>query len=228
MSIHPNPKLEVACFNMESAFVALKANADRIEYCNGLASGGTTPTKEEVRYLKNHTEIPIYVMIRPRGGDFCYNEDEFQTMIEQIKMFKKLHVDGFVFGILDAQLEINESPNKVLVDLAYPSPCTFHRAFDRVKNFEKSLEQVIACGFKTILTSGGESNAMAGIQNLKYFKELAQNKIEIMPGGGVRSCNLKTLKTLNCHFYHTSGLFPNHDIANLDEIKNCLNILNED
>jgi copper homeostasis protein len=221
-------KLEVACFNIESAIVALNAEVDRIEYCNGLAVGGVTPTKEEVRFLKNHTSIPIYVMIRPRGGDFCYNDDEFETMKAQLLMFKKLNVDGFVFGILNEQLDVNEKHNKVLIDLAHPKPCTFHRAFDRVENFEKSLEKIIICGFKTILTSAGESNALKGLATLKTLKTLANDRIQIMPGGGVRSTNLQDLMALKFDFYHTSGLLPNHDIANLDELKNCLNILNEE
>ena len=215
-------KLEVACFNLESAIVAIKAQVDRIEYCDGLAVGGITPTKEEVRFLKYHTDIPIYVMIRPRGGDFCYTDDEFETMKAQLLMFKKLNVDGFVFGILDEKLNVNEQHNKILVDLAYPKPCTFHRAFDRVENFEKSLEKIITSGFKTILTSGRESNALRGLTSLKTLKTLANNRIQIMPGGGVRSTNLQDLIKLEFDFYHTSGLLPNQDISHLDELKKCL------
>lgn len=221
------PKLEVACFNIESALVAIKAKVNRIEFCDGLAVGGITPSKEQVRFLKQHTDIPIFVMIRPRGGNFCYSDEEIETMKAQLLMFKKLNVDGFVFGILDDNLKVNQLQNSELVDLAYPKPCTFHRAFDRVSNQFEALENVVTCGFSTILTSGCDKQAINGLENLKKLKELAKNRIQIMPGGGVRSNNLDELMSLQTDFYHTSGLLPNQDMADLNEIVNCMKILNE-
>jgi copper homeostasis protein len=106
-------------------------------------------------------------MIRTRGGDFCYNNEEFQQMKNQLLEFKKVGADGFVFGILDGNLEVNFIQNKELVELAEGIPCTFHRAFDRVKDYHKSLEEIIKCGFKTILTSGTKSNVSEGKEILK-------------------------------------------------------------
>ena len=110
--------LEIACFNKESALIASRAGADRIEFCAGFEVGGTTPSLHDYMELKKEITIPIFVMIRTRGGDFCYNNEEFQQMKNQLLEFKKVGADGFVFGILDGNLEINFIQNKELVELA--------------------------------------------------------------------------------------------------------------
>ena len=221
-----HPKLEVACFDFKSALFAIKAKVDRIEYCADLVLGGTTPTIEEVKYLKNHTDIPIYVMIRPRGGDFCYNQEEVDHMKLAITLFKKNKADGFVFGALTNDLAIDLAINSALVNLAEDLPCTFHRAFDRTSDAKLALEQLIQCGFKTVLTSGHAISAIAGIANLQQYKSWANGRIDIMPGGGVRSSNLNELLAINANFYHTSAILPQQEVNDLDEIKACLNILN--
>lgn len=213
-------KIEIACFNPESAIIAAKNGADRIEFCDGLQEGGTTPNFETTKLIKEQVQIPVYVMIRPRGGDFVYSEEEFQQMKSDIIELKKLDVDGFVFGILEENDEVNIIQNKILVDLASPKPCTFHRAFDRAKDLEKSLEKVIDCDFKTILTSGQKSNVMEGKENLKKLVELAKERIEILAGGGLRSTNINEIETFTkATYFHSSAITDGGSFANPDEIK---------
>src|SRR6478609_7717101 len=137
-----NKNLEVACFNLESAIVAQQYGADRIELCDNMSEGGTTPNFEIARKVRAELSIKMNVMIRPRGGDFVYNDIEFKQMKEEIEQFKKINVDGFVFGILDVNNSFDNLRNKELVRLASPLPCTFHRAFDVVSNVYESLELV--------------------------------------------------------------------------------------
>ena len=131
-------KIEIACFNPESAIIAFENGADRIELCNGLSEGGTTPDFETAKLLREKINIPIFVMIRPRGGDFTYSDEEFTQMKSELIQLKTLNIDGFVFGILDEKDEVNVAQNKELVELAEPFPCTFHRAFDRAKSLHES------------------------------------------------------------------------------------------
>jgi copper homeostasis protein len=149
-----NKKIEIACFNLESAILAQKAGADRVELCANISVGGTTPIIEMIQQAREHLTIDLYIMIRPRGGNFCYSDSEFNQMKSEIETIKKLGVNGFVFGVLNEDNTINMEQNKTLVAEAYPYPCTFHRAFDAVSNYEQALEAVISCGFSTILTSG--------------------------------------------------------------------------
>ena len=125
-------KIEIACFNLESAVIAQKAGADRVELCADMSVGGITPTIEIIQQVREHLTIDLYVMIRPRGGNFVYSEAEFEQMKSEIETIKKLDVNGFVFGILKDDNTINIEQNKVLVELVKPFSCTFHRAFDEV------------------------------------------------------------------------------------------------
>lgn len=211
--------LEIACFNKESALIAAKAGADRIEFCAGFEVGGTTPSLHDFMELKKEITIPIFVMIRTRGGDFFYNDEEFQQMKKQLLEFKKVGADGFVFGILDENLEINILQNKELVELAGDMPCTFHRAFDRVKNYQKSLEEIINCGFKTILTSGTKSNVSEGKEILKTLVEISNERIDILCGGGLRSTNISEIKNYTrAKNFHSSGIV-NGVLPDTEEIK---------
>ena len=211
--------LEIACFNKESAIIAAKAGADRIEFCAGFEVGGTTPSLHDYMELKKEITIPIFVMIRTRGGDFCYNNEEFQQMKNQLLEFKKVGADGFVFGILDGNLEVNFIQNKELVELADGIPCTFHRAFDRVKDYHKSLEEIINCGFKTILTSGTKSNVSEGKEILKTLIKISNERIDILCGGGLRSTNISEIKNYTkAKNFHSSGIV-NGILPDAEEIK---------
>lgn len=212
-------KFEIACFNLESAILAQKAGADRVELCANLSVGGTTPSVEMIQQAREHLTIDIYVMIRTRGGNFCYSDSEFQQMKSEIETIKKLGVNGFVFGILNEDKTINIEQNKLLVAEAYPFSCTFHRAFDAVSNYEQALEAIISCGFSTILTSGTLSNVMEGKEVLKKLVVQAKNSIEIMPGGGLRSTNISELNQIvGANWYHSSAITDGSEIADPKEI----------
>jgi copper homeostasis protein len=213
-------QLEIACFNLDSAVFAQDNGADRVELCTNRTSGGTTPDLELTKTVRDKVTINLNVMIRPRGGDFVYSDFEFEQMKSEILALKKLQVDGFVFGILNNDGTINEQQNVELVALANPLPCTFHRAFDGVKNKFQALESLIKCGFKTILTSGEETDVVDGIDVLAALVEKANNRIVIMPGGGLRSTNIGLLKEkTKAVFYHSSAIIDMGEIANPEEIK---------
>jgi copper homeostasis protein len=212
-------KLEIACFNLESALIAQKAGADRVELCANISSGGTTPSTEITQQVRELLTINLYVMIRPRGGSFVYSDAEFEQMKLEIETFKKLGVNGFVFGILNKDKTINIEQNLVLVDLAKPLPCTFHRAFDEVADYEQAFEDIISCRFSTLLTSGTFPNVMEGKNVLKRLVIQAKKRIEIMPGGGLRSTNILELnKIVNASWHHTSAITDKSEWANFNEI----------
>jgi copper homeostasis protein len=210
--------LEIACFNMESSIIAQHAGANRIEFCADMNVGGVTPKLADFILLKSKINIPVFVMIRPRGGDFVYSNVEFEQMKNDILHFKNAGADGFVFGILTENKEVDFIQNKELVELANPLPCTFHRAFDEIKDQMEALDTLIECGFKTILTSGNANNALEGLSSLKALASKANNKICIMPGGGVRATNIEMLKeNINTNWFHSSAVLQN-ETANMDEV----------
>jgi len=213
--------LEIATFDITSAEIALNSVADRIEFCADISLGGVTPNIEEFKYLKEKYLTPIHVMIRPVGGNFLYSNQEFLQMQNDILAFSKINVDGFVFGILDENHEVDVEKNKILVDLANGKPCVFHRAIDRTKNIFESTEKIIELGFKEILTSGGKNSAMEGKENLKRMIENYSDNIKILIGGGVRSNNISELKKgTGGNYFHSSAVLPYESFANAEEIKN--------
>lgn len=213
-------QLEIACFNLESALIAQENGADRVELCAGIEVGGTTPDSELVKQARENLTVDLYVMIRPRGGNFVYTEDEFNQMQFDISVLKELKVDGFVFGILKDDKTINWEQNKILVDLAKPFPCTFHRAFDEVQNPFQALEQLMDCGFKTILTSGQAQNVTEGMNCLSELVSKANNRIVIMPGGGLRSTNIEVIQqNTKAGFYHSSAITDGSETASATEVQ---------
>ncbi|MEP6931993.1 MAG: copper homeostasis protein CutC [Flavobacterium sp.] len=213
-------QLEIACFNFESALIAQENGADRIELCENMQLGGTTPNYILAVRVREQLSIKMHVIIRPRGGDFIYSDEELIEMKQDIKQFKKLGVDGFVFGVLNEDGSVNKTRNKELVNLASPLSCTFHRAFDVVANVEQALEDVINCGFKTILTSGQGVSVLEGLSVLENIQKLANNRIVIMPGGGLRSSNIQLLQEkLKTTFYHSSAITDTSETADSQEIK---------
>lgn len=212
--------LEIACFEITSAETALNAMADRIEFCHNFQLGGTTPDFYEFLHLRRTYKTPVYVMIRPKGGPFYYSSAEFIEMKNSIITFKEAGAEGFVFGILNAQNEIDEAKNIELLELAGDVPCTFHRAFDRTENLEKSIETLIKLGFKTVLTSGGKKSAMAGKENLKNLISKYSDQIEILIGGGVRADNIKELKEFTGGTsFHSSAILKYDTFVTEAEIK---------
>ncbi|TGN29237.1 copper homeostasis protein CutC [Empedobacter tilapiae] len=222
-------KIEIACFNLESALIAAKSNTDRIELCADASTGGVTPDFEDIKTLRKETDKEIMVMIRPRGGDFCYSDEEFEQMRSEIIMIKNFRIDGFVFGILNEENEIDFERNQELVELSKPFPCTFHRAFDRTSDAEDSLQMVIDLGFKTILTSGLDSNVDYGKRELKNLVKKAENQITIMPGGGLRSTNIEEIDSYtHATYFHSSAMIDDSGIANLEEINRLKSLINSE
>ncbi|KAF2233231.1 copper homeostasis protein CutC [Viridothelium virens] len=211
--------LEIACFNNHSACLAEEAGADRIELCADYAVGGTTPRLEDCTLLRNKVQIPIFVMNRPRGGSFVYTEAELTKMRDDISRFKDI-ADGFVFGVLDESGMVDVAQNTELVTLASPKSCTFHRAFDQIPDKLHALEEVIRCGFQTILTAGGGTSAVAGIETIERLVERSQGRIAIMPGGGIRSSNIADLKsTVGSQWFHSAAITDRDEVADVNEIR---------
>jgi copper homeostasis protein len=218
-------QLEIACFNLASVLIAKASGIHRIELCENFWAGGLTPNQNVFEIARENFKGTIYVMIRPMGGGFNYTESSFEIMQADIVKFKNLGANGFVFGILDDLDQIDLQRNQQLVALAYPLPCTFHRAFDVCGNYQRNLEDVICCGFKTVLTSGYGKSALAGVDVLKWLIKESKERISILPGGGVRSTNIKLLHThLNANLYHTSGILAD-DMADQNEIEEILRLL---
>ena len=199
-------KLEVIAFSLESCSLIQKAGAHRIELCDNPGEGGTTPSYGFIKKARELASIELYTMIRPRGGDFLYSADEFNSMKEDIKLCKQLGCDGVVFGLLNADGTVDKERTATLVDLAYPMGVTFHRAFDRVRDAFEALDTLIDIGCERVLTSGLMPNVSGGKQLLKQLVSAADERIIIMPGSGVRHNNLAEL----AHFtaaveFHTSA-----------------------
>jgi copper homeostasis protein len=213
--------LEIACFNTESAVLAQDAGADRIELCDNYFLGGITPPVDMIKTTREKISIGLFVMIRPKAGTFNYSDDEFLKMKEQIQRCKELKCDGLVFGMLDSENKVDTDRCKELVQLASPLPCTFHRAFDEVADPLKALEDIIACGFKRILTSGQKSSALQGIALIAELHQKAKGRIIILPGGGVRSQNIADLKQqIKALEFHSSAITGNDIIVDPEEVKN--------
>jgi len=185
--------LEIAVFNFSSALIAANAGASRIELCENAAEGGTTPSYGTLKLVREKITIPVFPIIRPRGGDFLFNDDEFEVMVRDIKLCKELGFEGAVTGMLRADGSIDAERTQRLVELAYPMEITFHRAFDRAVNPLQALEDIIGCGCQRILTSGQVPNAFDGKALIKQLVEQAGDRTIIMPGSGVRSGNIAEL-----------------------------------
>ena len=185
--------LEIAVFNINSAIAAANAGADRIELCENPADGGTTPSYGYLKTTREKVSIPIFPIVRARGGDFFYTDEEFAVMKKDVLLCKDLGFEGIVIGLLNKDATVDIERTKRLVDLAYPMEVTFHRAFDRTKDALQSLENIIECGCQRILTSGQVPNAFNGKDLIKRLIAQADDRIVIMPGSGVRSNNIKEL-----------------------------------
>lgn len=185
--------LEIACFDLASAIKAADAGADRIELCDNAAEGGTTPSYGILKAVKEQVRIPVFPIIRPRGGDFLYSTEEFKTMLYDVQMCRDLGFGGVVLGILNDIGTVDIKRTEQLVKAAGGMEVTFHRAFDRAINPFHALEATIYCGCKRILTSGQVPNAYNGKELIAELIEQAENRIIIMPGSGVRSHNIAEL-----------------------------------
>lgn len=185
--------LEIACDSLTAAIKAERAGANRIELCSNLAQGGTTPSAATIKLAKAHLNIPVFVLIRPRKGDFLYTELELSTIIEDIEIAKQLGADGIVAGCLTANGTLNKRQLEQMLIAAAPLPFTFHRAFDMCRDPEHVLEQLIDLGVNCVLTSGQASTAVEGQANIAQWVKQAAQRVKIVAGAGVRSNNIKQL-----------------------------------
>lgn len=190
-------------FDALSALDAQECGVDRIEICDNHFDGGTTPSVGVVAFLKDNLTIPLFPMVRPRGGDFLYAEEEIEIMKKDILSFKAFGCEGVVLGVLNKDGSVNRDCLFELVELAYPMEVTFHRAFDRTKNFEEAIETVYQSGCKRILTSGGYPTVYEGIQSLEKIKKLCEGKIKIVAGGGVDKNVVSKLLEASIEEIHT-------------------------
>jgi copper homeostasis protein len=189
-----NALLEIAVFNIESAFAATNAGADRLELCENPFDGGTTPSYGFLKNVAENISIPVFPIIRPRGGDFLYSQAEFKQICYDIELCKDLGFKGIVCGLLLLDGTIDHKRTSTLVKLAGTMQFTFHRAFDRAIHPLQALETIIESGAKRILTSGQVPNAFDGKELIQQLVQQAENRIIIMPGSGVRSNNIKALQ----------------------------------
>lgn len=187
------PLIEICANSVESVRIAAAGGAYRVELCGAMLEGGTTPSYGQIYLARKVDGIKLHVIIRPRGGDFLYTEEEMEIMLHDIDIAKQVGVDGIVIGCLTANGEIDEEKNRRLIERASGLSVTFHRAFDMCKNPEEALEVLIKLGVSRVLTSGQCANAVEGIPNLKKLIQQAAGRIIIMPGCGINENNISKL-----------------------------------
>lgn len=199
-------KLEICSFNLTSAMIAQIAGAHRVELCASPEEGGTTPGPGVIVNAREQLHIELYPIIRPRGGDFLFSDEEFRVMQKDVAYCKRAGCDGVVIGMLHTDGTVDKARCGKLVEQAYPMGVTFHRAFDWAVNPFEAMEDIIDIGCERILTSGQRPVAMDGAALINELIRQADNRIIIMPGSGIRSANMPALmkKTGACEF-HTSA-----------------------
>lgn len=197
--------IEIATSDFSTTKSAVEGGADRIELCANLAEGGTTPSYGTVKQCRASFDVLLYPIIRPRGGDFLYTEEEFAIMLQDIRLFKELGCDGVVIGMLNRDGGIDFERSSRLVEAAYPLGVTFHRAFDRCRDPHEALEQLVEMGCERILTSGQLPTVSEGVELIAELNRKAEDRIIIMPGSGLRKENIKWLaEKTGCREFHSS------------------------
>ncbi|HKG07876.1 MAG TPA: copper homeostasis protein CutC [Pedobacter sp.] len=198
--------MEVCANSLRSAIAAEEGGAIRVELCDNLPEGGTTPSYSQIALAKKILNIQVYPIIRPRGGDFLYTGLEFELMKEDIKMCRSLGCDGVVIGILKADGRVDKLRCAELIALADGMGVTFHRAFDMTRNLPEALEDIIGLGCERVLTSGAEASAAKGSAVLASLIEQAAGRISIMPGAGISTDNIRELiMTTGAKEFHASA-----------------------
>lgn len=199
-------KLEICVYSFESAMNAQLSGADRVELCAGLPEGGTTPSYGMIRKVCSELTIPVHVIIRPRGGDFCYSSEEVDIMCEDIVCARELGASGVVFGALDQHGGIDIAAMERLMTASQGMSVTFHRAFDMCSDPYRTLEEIISLGCDRILTSGQANKAILGVNLLSQLVKEAGERIIIMPGCGINPENISDIvHATNATEYHFSA-----------------------
>ncbi len=198
--------IEVCCYSIASAQAAFQAGADRIELCDNLFEGGTTPSTGTMKLVRNLVDTKLYTMIRPRGGDFLYTDLEMEAMLMDIEAAKAIQLDGIVLGVLKKNGTLDTERMKELIEAAKPLEITLHRAFDLTIDPFQALEDAIGLGVDRILTSGQKTNAFDGIPLIKSLVELAGDTLSIMPGSGINEGNVcDIISQTGAHEFHVSA-----------------------
>lgn len=198
--------LEICVDSVDSAFAAQKGGADRVELCDNLVEGGTTPSAGAIAVAREMLDIKLHVIIRPRGGDFLYSATEFDVMKRDIKTAKELGADGVVIGILLADGTIDRERTSELVELSRPMTVTFHRAFDMTRDPFEALDTLADLGVDRILTSGQEATADKGADLIRQLVERAADRITIMACGEIREANVRSIvEGTGVHEIHSTG-----------------------
>jgi copper homeostasis protein len=190
---HPKYTIEIATVDFATTKSAVEGGADRIELCADLYQGGTTPSYGTILKCREAFDIQLFPIIRPRGGDFLYTDEEFAIMLHEIRLCKEAGCDGIVIGLLKRDGSIDQKRTAQLVKKAFPMEVTFHRAFDRCKDPFAALEEIIEVGCQRILTSGQKPAALEGADLIAELVRAANDRIVIMPGSGVRKENIRML-----------------------------------
>jgi copper homeostasis protein len=195
--------LEISVESVDAAMAAERGGAQRIEFCSNAREGGTTPSPELLRAVRERVRLPIVSMVRTRAGDFLYSDGEFAAMRREVEAAKELRMDGIVLGLLKADGGIDVARSAQLIELARPLPVTFHRAFDECADLRKSLEEVIKTGAVRLLTSGGKRTADQALELLADLVRSAAERLIVMPGSGLHAGNIQdALKKTGAREYH--------------------------
>ena len=240
----PAAILEVCAFNIQSCIIAQRAGAARVELCDNPVEGGTTPSYGAIKRVREKINIHLYPIIRPRSGNYFYDDDEFEIMRRDVLLCKELGCDGISVGIGTIDAEIDTERMKRMVDWAYPMGVTCNRVFDGTPDAFKALEELINCGCERILTSGQKSAAPDAGDVLQKLVQAADHRIVIMPGAGINSGNLAKLRSeCGAEEYHASARrvvsnpltyintqvsdYGNVYIADEEEVKRMTNLLSK-
>ncbi|MGE5110069.1 MAG: copper homeostasis protein CutC [Acidobacteriaceae bacterium] len=208
----PNVLLEVCCGSLDDAIEAERGGAQRVELCSCLFLGGLTPSIGSVIEARRRLKIPIIAMVRPRGGGFCYTQAEFAAMQHDARAMLDAGAEGVVFGILNPDGTIDIERNRVLREIAGSHQSVFHRAIDVTPDPFSALEQLISLGFTRVLTSGQHDSVPEGLDLIRQLIERAGDRIEIMPGGGIKPYAIpEILRVTRCRQLHVAAWKPQHD-----------------
>lgn len=200
------PLLEIAAGSLGSALAAQAGGADRVELCANLDRGGTTQSYGVLAIARDRARIPLYALIRPREGDFCYDDDEVEIMRRDVETCVALGYDGVVIGALDVHGDVDERACRALIDGAGTLGVTFHRAFDVARDRRSALETIIALGCERVLTSGGAVTALAGVEEIATLTSLAGDRIRVMAGAGLSPDNIaEVARRSGAHEFHGSA-----------------------
>ena len=198
-------KTELCAYSVEACRVAARLGVNRVELCASPAEGGVTPSLATIEQVAAIEGLDLSVMIRPRGGDFLYSDEEFSTMLRDIEHARTAGATGVVFGILTADGKVDVERTRQLVEASKGMETTFHRAVDMTEDYEAAVEAVIEAGCDRILTSGGYDKAIDGIDNVRRAVEISRGRSEIMAGSGVVAANAEALKNVGVDALHFSA-----------------------